>query len=130
MQPYTLISGKRYRLQTVSTDNKILSAQWFLAGNLGRITTGDPAILIAVFVGEGNLVCRVNGMEQSVKLSVVPASKIIGSNGGKLQSPSGVEISFPEKCTRNRTENRNRNCALTGVATSSTTPRSCYPNLT
>ena len=96
MQPYTLISGKRYRLQAVSTDNKILSAQWFLAGNLGRITTGDPAILIAVFVGEGNLVCRVNGMEQSVKLSVVPASKIIGSSGGKLQSPAGVEISFPK----------------------------------
>ena len=96
MQPYTLISGKRYRLQAVSTDNKILSAQWFLAGNLGRITTGDPAILIAVFVGEGNLVCRVKGMEQSVKLSVVPASKIIGSSGGKLQSPAGVEISFPK----------------------------------
>ena len=96
MQPYTLISGKRYRLQVVSTDNKILSAQWFLAGNLGRITTDDQAILIAVFVGEGNLVCRVKGIEQSVKLSVVPASKVIGSSGGKLQSPAGVEISFPK----------------------------------
>ncbi|MCY3553664.1 MAG: hypothetical protein OXH39_24685 [Candidatus Poribacteria bacterium] len=92
--PYTLISGKRYRLQAVSTDNKIFSAQWFLAGNLGRITTGDQAILIAVFVGEGGLVCRVNGMEQRIKLSVVPASKIIGSSGGKLHSPAGVEISF------------------------------------
>ena len=96
MQPYTLISGQRYRLQAVSTDNKIRSAQWFLAGNLGRITTGDQAILIAVFVGEGYLVCRVNGMERRVKLSVVPASKIIGSSGGKLQSPAGVEISFPK----------------------------------
>ena len=96
MQPYTLISGKRYRLQAVSTDNKIFSAQWFLAGNLGRITTGDPVILIVVFVGEGNLVCRVKGMEQSVKLSVVPASKVIGSSGGRLESPAGVEISFPK----------------------------------
>lgn len=96
MQPYTLISGKQYRLQAVSTDNKILSAQWFLAGNLGRITTGDQAILIAVFVGEGNLVCRVNGMEKRVKLSVAPASKIIGSSGGKLHSPAGVKISFPK----------------------------------
>ena len=96
MQPYTLISGKRYRLQAVSTDNKILPAQWFLAGNLGRITTDNQAILIAVFVGEGNLVCRVNGMEQRIKLSVVPASKTIDSSGGKLQSPTGAEISFPK----------------------------------
>ena len=99
--PYTLISGKRYRLQAVSSNEIVgtrpprpYSAQWFLAGNLGRITTGDQAILIAVFVGEGGLVCRVNGMEQRIKLSVVPASKIIGSSGGKFHSPAGVEISF------------------------------------
>lgn len=96
IQPHTLISGKQYKLQAVSTDNKVLSAQWFLAGNLGRITTGDQAVLIAVFVGEGNLICRVNGVEQRIKLSVVPAVKTIGSSGGKLQSPAGVEISFPK----------------------------------
>lgn len=96
MRPYTLISGKRYKLQAVSPDNETLPAQWFLAGNLGRITTGDQATLIAVFVGEGNLVCRVNGMEQRVKLSVVPASTTIGNSGGRLQSPVGVEISFPK----------------------------------
>ena len=96
MQPYTLISGKRYRLQAVSTENKILSAQWFLAGNLGRITTSDHAILIAVFVGKGDLICRVNGTEQRIQLSVVPASTTIGISGGKLQSPAGVGISFPK----------------------------------
>ena len=96
MHPYKLISGKHYRLQAVLTDNKVLSAQWFLAGNLGRITTGDQAILIAVFVGEGNLICRANGMEQRTQLSVVPAVKTIGGSGGSLQSPAGVEISFPQ----------------------------------
>lgn len=96
MQPYKLISGKHYRLQAVSTDNKVLSAQWFLAGNLGRITTGDPALLIAVFVGEGNLICRANGMEQRTKLSIIPAVKTIGGSGGRLESPAGVEISFPK----------------------------------
>ena len=94
--PYKLISGKRYRLQAVSADKKVLPAQWFLAGNLGRITTGDQAILIAVFVGEGDLICRANGVEQRIKLNVVPAVKIIGSGGGSLQSPAGVEISFPK----------------------------------
>ena len=104
MQPYTLISGKRYRLQAVSSNEIVgtrsprpYSAQWFLAGNLGRITTSDHhAILIAVFVGKGDLICRVNGMEQRVQLSVVPASTTMGISGGKLQSPAGVGISFPK----------------------------------
>ena len=96
MQPYTLISGKRYRLQAVSLDKKVLSAQWFIAGNLGRITTGEITMLTAVFVGEGNLICRVDGMEQRTQLRVVPATKIMGSSGGKLQSPAGVEITLPE----------------------------------
>lgn len=94
--PYTLISGKRYRLQAVSTDQKVLPARWFLAGNLGRITTGEITMLTAVFVGEGSLICRVAGTEQRAKLSVVPATKTIGSSGGKLQSPAGAEIALPE----------------------------------
>ena len=40
IQPYRLVSGKRYRLQAVSADKTVLTAQWFLAGNLGRVTTG------------------------------------------------------------------------------------------
>ncbi|MXY28833.1 hypothetical protein F4Y59_11810, partial [Candidatus Poribacteria bacterium] len=28
MRPYTLISGKQYRLQAISSDEKILPAQW------------------------------------------------------------------------------------------------------
>ena len=94
--PYTLISGKQYRLQAVSSDNKICSAQWFIAGNLGRITTGEAPILTAVFVGEGSLICRVDGTEQRVKLSIVPATKIIGSGGGKLESPTDVAITLPK----------------------------------
>ena len=96
MQPYRLISGKRYRLQAVSPNKEVLTAQWFLSGNLGRITTGNPPTLIATFVGVGSLICRVNGVEQRVRLSVVPAVKTIGSSGGELQSPVGVEISFPK----------------------------------
>ena len=68
MQPYRLISGKRYRLQAVSLDEEVLTAQWFLAGNLGRITTDNQPTLTTVFVGEGYLICRVNGLEQRVKL--------------------------------------------------------------
>lgn len=94
--PYTLISGKRYRLQAVSTDQKVLPAQWFLAGNLGRMIIGEITMLTAVFVGEGSLICRVEGTEQRAKLNVVPAAKTIGSSGGKLQSPAGVEITLPE----------------------------------
>lgn len=96
MQPYQLISGKRYRLQAVSTDGNVLAAQWFLAGNLGRITAGHRPTLTAVFVGEGYLICRVNGGERRVGLSVVPATKVIGSRGGTLKSPAGVEITVPE----------------------------------
>ena len=96
LPPYTLISGKRYRLQAVSPDKKVLSAQWFIAGNLGRITTGKITMLTAVFVGEGNLICRVEGMEQRTQLRVAPATKIIGSSGGKLQSPAGVKITLPK----------------------------------
>ena len=96
MQPYRLISGKRYRLQAVSTDEKILTAQWFLAGNLGRITTGNQSTLTAVFVGEGDLICRVNGVERRVRLNVVPATDMIGNRGGTLKSPAGVEITLPE----------------------------------
>ena len=96
MQPYRLISGKRYRLQAVSLDKEVLTAQWFLAGNLGRITTGNQPTLTTVFVGEGDLICRVNGLEQRVKLSVVPATGTIGNRGGALKSPAGVEITLPE----------------------------------
>lgn len=96
MQPYRLISGKRYRLQAVSTDEKVLPAQWFLAGNLGRITTGNQSSLTAVFVGSGDLICRVNGVERRVRLSIVPATDTIGSRGGTLKSPAGVEIMLPE----------------------------------
>ena len=96
MQPYELISGKQYRLQALSTDEKILAAQWFLAGNLGRITTGYQPMLTAVFVGEGDLICRVNGVERRVRLNVVPATRTIGSRGGTLKSPAGVEITLPE----------------------------------
>ena len=95
-QPYKLVSGKRYRLQAVSSDKEVLPAQWFLSGNLGRITTGIPPMLTAVFVGEGSLICRVEGVEQRAKLSVVPETKIIGGNGGKLQSPAGVVIDLPK----------------------------------
>ena len=94
--PYTLTSGKQYRLQAVSSDNKTRAAQWFIAGNLGRITTGEAPILTAVFVGEGSLICRVDGTEQRAKLSVVPATKIIGSGGGKLESPIAVAITLPK----------------------------------
>ena len=48
-QPYQLVSGKHYRLQAVSTDEKILTAQWFLSGNLGRITTGNRPTLNGSF---------------------------------------------------------------------------------
>ena len=96
MQPYRLISGKHYRLQAVSVDEEVLRAQWFLGGNLGRITTVNQPMLTAVFVGEGDLICRVNRMEQRVKLSVVPATSIIGSRGGILKSPAGVKITLPE----------------------------------
>ena len=96
MPPYRLISGKRYRLQAVSGDKKVLAAQWFLAGNLGSITTGTQPTLTAVFVGQGDLICRVNGVEQRVRLSVVPATSAIGSRGGTLKSPAGIEITLPE----------------------------------
>ena len=96
MQPYRLVSGKRYRLQAVSANKKVLTAQWFLSGNLGRVTAGNQPMLTAVFVGEGDLICRVNGVEQRVRLSVVPATSTIGSRGGTLKSPAGVEITLPE----------------------------------
>lgn len=94
--PYTLVSGKRYRLQAVSANKKVLPAQWFLSGNLGNITTDISPMLIAVFVGEGSLICRVEGVEQRVALSVVPKTKTIGDNGGELQSPAGVSIELPK----------------------------------
>ncbi len=96
IQPYTLISGKRYRLQAVSPDKKVLSAQWFLSGNLGRITTDISTRLTAVFVGEGSLICRVEDVEQRVKLSVVRETKTIGGSGGKIQSPAGVILELPK----------------------------------
>ncbi|MCY4567644.1 MAG: hypothetical protein OXD49_04975 [Candidatus Poribacteria bacterium] len=96
MQPYRLISGKHYRLQAVSVDEEVLRAQWFLAGNLGRITTGNQPTLMPAFVGEGDLICRVNRMEQRVRLSVVPATGTMGNRGGTLKSPAGVEITLPE----------------------------------
>lgn len=95
-QPYILVSGKQYRLQAVSSDKKVLPAQWFLSGNLGRITANIPPILTAVFVGEGRLICRVADVEQRVGLSVVPETKVIGSSGGKLQSPADVVIELPK----------------------------------
>ena len=93
--PYTLVSGKQYRLQAVSFDEKMLPAQWFLSGNLGSITTGMPSVLTAVFVGAGSLICRVEDQEQRVELSVVPKTKVLGSSGGELQSPAGVAIALP-----------------------------------
>ena len=95
-QPYTLTSGKRYRLQAATSDNSVLPAEWFLSGNLGRITTDISPILTAVFVGEGSLICRVEGIEQRVQLRVVPETKTIGHNGGKLQSPAGVSMELPK----------------------------------
>ena len=95
-QPYTLVSGKQYRLQAVSANKKVLPAQWFLSGNLGSITTDIFPMLIAVFVGEGSLICRVEGVEQRVALSVVPKTKTIGDSGGELQSPAGVSIELPK----------------------------------
>ena len=96
MQPYKLISGKHYQLQAVASDKKVLTAQWFLAGNLGRVTTGNQPTLTAVFVGAGDLICRVNGVERRIRLRVVPATGTIGSRGGTLKSPAGVEITLPE----------------------------------
>lgn len=96
VQPYTLVSGKQYRLQAVSSDKKILPAQWFLSGNLGRITTSMPPILTTVFVGEGSLICRIADVEQRVALRVVPKTKTIGDSGGELQSPAGVTLELPE----------------------------------
>ena len=96
VQPYVLISGERYRLQAVSSDKRVLPAQWFLSGNLGRITTGVSSTLTAVFVGQGSLICRVDGVEQRAGLSVVPKTKTISSSGGKLQSPADVTVELPE----------------------------------
>ena len=96
MQPYRLVSGKHYRLQAVSADEEVLTAQWFLAGDLGRITTRNQPTLTAVFVGEGDLICRVDGVEQRVRLNIIPAMGTIGSRGGTLKSPAGVEIKLPE----------------------------------
>ena len=96
IQPYRLVSGKRYRLQAVASDKKVLTAQWFLAGNLGSVTTGNQPTLTAVFVGEGDLICRVNGVERRIRLSVLPATGTIGSRGGTLKSPAGVEVTLPE----------------------------------
>ena len=95
-QPYRLVSGTHYRLQAVSSDREVLTAQWFLAGNLGRITTGNQPTLTAVFVGEGYLMCRVKGVERRVRLSVLPATGTLGNPGGTLKSPAGVEITLPE----------------------------------
>ena len=53
-------------------------------------------MLSAVFVGEGSLICRVEGVERRAKLRVVPETKTLGSDGGKLQSPAGVTIELPE----------------------------------
>ncbi len=97
MRPYTLISGKRYRLEAISSDKKVLPAQWFLSGNLGRITTDSPPMLSAVFVGEGSLICRVKDVERRAKLRIVPETKTIGSDGGKIQSPAGVTIELPKE---------------------------------
>ncbi len=96
MQPYTLISGKRYRLQAVSRDKKVLSARWFLSGNLGSVTTGVRPMLTAVLVGDGSLICRVAGIEQRVGLRVVPKTETIGESGGRLQSPTGVTLELPK----------------------------------
>ena len=92
--PYRLISGKHYRLQAVTSDNRVLAAQWFLAGNLGRITLGNRPTLTAVFVGIGDLICRVESVEQRIRLSVVPATLVIGRGGGNLESPAGVKITL------------------------------------
>ncbi len=95
-QPYRLISGKQYRLQAVSSEKETLPAQWFLSGNLGRITTRAPTILTAVFVGTGSLICWIAGVEQRVVLRVVPETKVIGNSGGKLQSAGDVAIALPK----------------------------------
>lgn len=96
VKPYVLISGKQYRLQAVSLDGRVLPAQWFLSGNLGRITAGVSPMLTAVFVGQGSLICRVEGVEQRAKLNVVPETKTIDGSGGKLQSPAGIAVELPE----------------------------------
>ena len=95
-QPYTLISGNRYRLQAVSPENTPIPAAWFLSGNLGRITVAEQTTLTAVFVGIGELICRIDGIEQRVGIRVVPAKRTIGSRGGHLQSPTGAEINVPK----------------------------------
>ena len=96
IQPYVLISGKGYRLQAVSSDGSVRQAQWFISGNLGSVTTGVSPTLTAVFVGQGSLICRVDGVEQRAKLSVVPETKTIDGNGGKLQSPAGMAVELPQ----------------------------------
>ncbi len=53
-------------------------------------------MLTAVFVGQGSLICRVDGVEQRAKLSVVPETKTVDSSGGKLQNPAGMVVELPE----------------------------------
>ena len=130
MQPYRLISGKRYRLQAVSLDKEVLTAQWFLAGNLGRITTGNQPTLTTVFVGEGDLICRVNGVEQRVRLSVVPATGTIGNRGGTLKSPAGVEITLPESALAIERQIGDRNRGITRVTANSPAVSPCRSDLT
>ena len=93
--PYKLISGQQYRLQAVTSDKNPVSANWFIAGNLGSVT-GTPPILSAIFVGEGQLLCKRNGTQKRVKLTVVSAMKTFTTNGGTLKSPAGVEIELPK----------------------------------
>ncbi len=99
--PYTLISGKKYRLSTVSSDGTPVAARWFLSGNLGRIVqnpldvSGRDVHLEAVFVGEGRLIATAASVEKSVSIKVVSAFQTIGIEGGTFRSPAGIELSFP-----------------------------------
>ena len=96
--PYRLISGKTYRLQVLSLGGTVLAGEWFLAGDVGRITAAPQptfTTFTAVFVGEAVLICRVDGVEQRVKLNVVPMTRTLGPEGGQLEGPMGVKISLP-----------------------------------
>ncbi len=107
--PYTLISGKRYRLAAVSAGGTSVAARWFLSGNLGRIiqnplgAPGRNAVLEAVFVGKGRLIANGASVEQSVAIRIASASQTIGVEGGTFRSPAGIELRFPPGSLLNTT---------------------------
>ena len=92
--PYELISGSAYRLTAVSTDGQRVPVRWFISKNLGKVS-GEPPVFTAVFVGEGTLIAKGASVEQAAPIKIVPATQIIGIEGGTFSSPAGVKIEFP-----------------------------------